>query len=241
MNKFFLFFVSLLFTYNFSQVPSLVKISPINEAAIRYVGNTHAENGAAQLELLLKEGLSPEHYVLEIGCGALVAGISIMSFLAKGHYCGIEPNKWLFNDSLKVTENKAVADKCEPRFLTNENFDGTDFNVQFDYIISHSIMSHAAYHQLPLFLKNCAKVLKPGGKVIFSIRLTKPNKYGSNGASAETKDSLWQYPGNSYFDESTVVKEAGIYFSLIKQKELYTKLITDTDRGAFHDWFVLTK
>jgi histo-blood group ABO system transferase len=224
-----------------NQTINLLTANHLNQQAIVYVGNTYVENGRDQLVLLLKEGLKKTDYVLEIGCGALVAGIPIMSFLEKGHYFGIEPNKWLIDASLSIEQNRQIADLVCPQFLHNYEFDASKLNIEFDYIISHSIISHAAYWQLPLFLKNCAKVLKPGGKVIFSLRLTEPNKYGNKGAPTETKDIFWQYPGNSYFDKKTVIREASVYFSKIEQKELYTEIITASDKSAFHDWFVLTK
>lgn len=218
-----------------------VIVNQLNEHAIVYVGNRYAQNGVMQLELLLREGLQKQDYVVEIGCGALVAGIPIMSFVEHGHYAGIEPNKWLIDATLQIPENSKIVEDACPQFLYNQDFDASSLGIQFDYIISHSIMSHAAYWQLPLFLKNCAQILKSGGKVVFSLRLTEPNKYGSYGAPAETKDSEWQYPGNSFFDKETLIKEASQYFSKVEQKELYTELITSSDSSAFHDWFVLTK
>ncbi len=219
----------------------LLQVNHLNQKALAYVGNTHVENGKAQLELLLAQGLQKDHYVLEIGCGALVAGIPIMSYLKTGHFVGIEPNKWLIDESLGVLENKLIVNRQNPRFLHNSDFDASALDLKFDYIISHSIMSHAAYWQLPLFLKNCANALKSGGKVIFSLRLTEPNQFGNKGAAAESKDAEWQYPGNSYFDKQTIINEASQYFSTIEHKELYTAMICATDKSAYHDWFVLTK
>lgn len=216
--------------------------SPVNQNAIKFVGNTRLENGAAQLELLLIEGLKQDQYVLEIGCGALVASIPIMSYLDDGHFVGIEPNQWLIHDSLNIRENYELCFKKAPQFFYNSNFDGSLANIEFDYIIAHSIISHAANWQFLQFLENCAKVLKPNGKVIFSLRLTKPNKWGSPGSSEdETYFNEWMYPGNTYFKEETVFKEASKLFRKVEHIPEYTDIITKTDGGAFHDWFVLTK
>lgn len=51
-----------------------------NHEAINYVG-TRSSGGKAQLELLLLEGMQENDYVLEIGFGALMSAIPIMSFL----------------------------------------------------------------------------------------------------------------------------------------------------------------
>lgn len=211
-----------------------------NHEAINYVG-TRSSGGKVQLELLLLEGLQEKDSVLEIGCGALMTAIPFMSFLETGHYVGIEPNKWLIEASLQIPANQAVVSEKRPVFLHNYEFDARALGKTFDYVYAHSIMSHAAHWQLPLFLENCAKVLKDGGKVVFSIRLTEPNAYGGEGADRETHAEEWQYPGCSFFNKETVVQEASRWFSLVEHKTEYTKLLTENSPGVCHDWFVLTK
>ncbi len=219
----------------------LLSVNQDNEKALFYVGNTQPSNGQMQMQLLLLEGLQPKSYVLEVDCGALVAGIPIMSFLEKGHFVGIDPNRWLIEDSLKIETNRTIVESRRPLFLFNDQFDASETKIRFDYILSHSILSHAAHWQLPLFLENCAKVLKKGGKVVVSIRLTEPNEFGSAGAPHETMSNEWIYPGNSFFDKATVIEEGLKWFSHVEQKKEYTKLITSTDKSAFHDWFVFIK
>jgi cyclopropane fatty-acyl-phospholipid synthase-like methyltransferase len=216
-------------------------VNATNTNATEYVGNTFPANGLMQLELLKREGLTPHHYVLEIGCGALVAGIPTMAFLEAGHYVGIDPNKWLIMASSQIQENLQIITSKQPVFLFNDRFDASELGITFDYIFGHSIMSHAAHWQLPLFFENCSRVLNDNGKLIFSIRLTEPNEFGSQGALQETHSEEWVYPGNSFFHRETVIQEALKWFTQIEQKKLYTELIVSTDSGAFHDWFVATK
>lgn len=211
-----------------------------NHEATNYVG-TKSSGGRVQLELLKLEGLEEKDYVLEIGFGALMSSIPIMSFLEVGHYAGIDPNRWLMDASLQIPENQLVVCERQPIFIHNDDFDGSSLGITFDYIYAHSIMSHAAHWQLPLFLKQCAKVLKDQGKVIFSIRLTEKNEYKCEGDDFETHADEWQYPGCSFFDRETVIREASRWFSQVEYKKDFTRLLTEDDRGACHDWFVLTK
>lgn len=211
-----------------------------NYEAINYVG-TRSSGGRVQLELLLLEGLEEKDNVLEIGSGALMTSIPIMSFLERGHYVGIDPNIWLMKASLQIPENQAVVLEKQPVFLHNSDFDAGSLERTFDYIYAHSIMSHAADWQLSLFLENCAKVLKEGGKVVFSLRLTEPNEYGGEGADQETQANEWQYPGCSFFHKETVILRASKWFKKIEHKKQYTKLLTENSKGVCHDWFVLTK
>ena len=208
--------------------------------AVSYVG-TRPSGGKAQLELLLLEGLQEDDYVLEIGFGALMSSIPIMSFLQTGHYAGIDPNGWLMEASLQIPENRAVVFEKQPVFLHNPNFDGSALMRAFDYIYAHSIMSHAAHWQLPLFLEKCASVLKEGGKVVFSLRLTETNEYGNEGADRETQAEEWVYPGVSFFHKETVIREASKWFSKVEHKKEFTRLLTEDSRGVCHDWFVAIK
>lgn len=226
-------------------MPDLLSISQCvmedkNMQAIQYVG-TRPSGGVIQLQLLQNEGLLNSHYVLEIGCGALMSAIPIMSYLNTGHYVGIEPNIWLIKQTLLIPENELIVKEKQPIFLNNTDFDASSSNITFDYVFAHSIMSHAAHWQLSLFFEKTSKVLKKNGKVIFSIRLTKPNKYGNEGASHETHAEEWQYPGCSFFDKSTVIREASRWFETIEQKEDFTAMLTEDQPGVCHDWFVLTK
>jgi hypothetical protein len=65
-----------------------------------YVGNP-GENyfivGRLQLELLQRNGCTPDSHVLEIGRGCLGAGRPIIQFLNAERYVGLEPNVWLLD------------------------------------------------------------------------------------------------------------------------------------------------
>ena len=211
-----------------------------NMQAVEYVG-TRPTGGGVQLQLLHKEGLQPHHYVLEVGCGALMSAIPIMSYLETGHYVGIDPNTWLRNQTLLISENQEVVKSKNPIFLNNTDFDGSASGIMFDYVFAHSIMSHAAHWQLPLFFAKTAQILKKNGKVIFSIRLTEPSEYGNEGAAQETHADEWVYPGCSFFDKSTVIKEALRWFKSVEHKKEFTAMLTADSPGVCHDWFVLTK
>lgn len=239
--KIIILYTTVLFLFVNLKSIDLITINKDNQNAINYVGNAHPENGLAQLQLLLNEGLTESNYVLEIGCGALVASIPIISFLDRQHYVGIEPNKWLISDSVKILENYKIVAEKQPIFLNNYQFDATECNIKFDYIISHSVISHASLAQFKLFLENCSKVLRPGGKVIFSLRLTEENEFDGLGEKEESITDEWQYPGNTFFHRSTIVNNALNWFSTIIEKNEYKKIIMESDPTAFHDWFVLIK
>ena len=215
-------------------------IEPEREA-IRYVGTNPGE-GTAQLAILMYHGCKPSDTVFELGCGALIAGYPIMQYLDTGKYFGIEPNTWLVEDSLKIPQVKEIASQIRPRFVYNENFDGSEFKTKFDYIIGHSIFSHAAHWQWPLFLKNVEACVKPGSKILVSLHFTEGNKYGDAGYKGTELDfNEWVYPGISFFRKETIQNLAEKYGYNFKIDLVAPMLINIAHPGANHSWILLEK
>ena len=124
-------------------------MSKFNEAQL-YTGNTGdlwSLVGKAQLNLLLKMGCSRDSLVGEIGCGSLCGGHAIIDYLNIGKYIGVEPNSWLVDAALEA--NPLILKKL-PKFNVNSDF---KLPEMVDFVISHSILSHAAHWQLKLFFK----------------------------------------------------------------------------------------
>src|SRR6476620_10345865 len=55
-----------------------------------YVGGLWDEIGQLQFDFLVSNGLKPQHYLLDIACGSLRAGIHFIPYLETGHYLGID-------------------------------------------------------------------------------------------------------------------------------------------------------
>lgn len=127
-----------------------------------FVG-TDEVSGQLQFDLLQREGCRHDSWVLEIGCSNLHAGIPLIQFLEKGHYVGIDPNKWLRQSTLKNRKVRELVKEKQARFLVRDDFDARKLGIKFDFVLSHSVLSHAAHWQLEQYLANAAKVLAPEG------------------------------------------------------------------------------
>jgi glycosyltransferase involved in cell wall biosynthesis len=210
-------------------------IRPENSQAVGYV-STMPEEGLAQLEVLKQLGCKPHHKVLEIGCGALIAGFPVMQYLNPGNYTGIDPNVWLATASQAIPVVAAVCREKAPRIYDCADF-RTGTREQFDFILSHSILSHASNDQLTDFLAAAAEQLVPGGVLAASIRLAEGNEFGSPGSELRGADfTEWQYPGVSWFAEGDVLaraKRAGFVAAI--DREL-TRTILRGNPKAIHDW-----
>jgi cyclopropane fatty-acyl-phospholipid synthase-like methyltransferase len=209
--------------------------------AKRYVA-TDEVSGQLQFDLLKREGCVPTSKVLEVGCGCLNAGVQLIRYLEKGNYVGIDPNEWLRQARLKERHLGQLIEEKQATFLSVKDFDASELGLKFDCVLSHSVLSHCAHWQLEQFLRNVAKVLVSGGRILASIRLAEGNAYGSAGTS-DKKDSMhkqWQYPGGSYFKLSTVIETADKQGLTAVHIPEYTEFYTKTRPGEYHDWIVFS-
>jgi cyclopropane fatty-acyl-phospholipid synthase-like methyltransferase len=218
----------------------LTRTSALAEAQ-RYVA-TSRTSGELQLELLKLEGCTPDSHVLEVGCGCLSAGVPVMRYLARSHYVGIEPNRWLLDAALTDWRVRWLVATKRPIFLERTDFDATESGRTFDYVLAHSILSHCAHWQLDQFMRNVRRVLRPRGRVLASIRLAEGNAFGSPG-SPDKRDSMndeWQYPGVSWFTLKTVQRTADIHGLDVVVKPEYTESFISRRAHEIHDWLVLS-
>jgi SAM-dependent methyltransferase len=206
-----------------------------------FVG-TDEVSGQLQFELLQREGCRHDSRVLEIGCGNLHAGIPLIQFLEKGHYVGIDPNKWLRESTLKNRQVRQLVKEKQARFLIREDFDASKLGIKFDFVLSHSVLSHAAHWQLEQYLANAGKVLAPGGRILASIYLAEGNPYGSSGTPGkeDSMDETWQYPGISWFKLATVREAAGRCGLTAVHKPEYTEFYVERRPLECHDWLVFS-
>jgi SAM-dependent methyltransferase len=211
--------------------------------ARRFVG-TDEVSGQLQLALLQRQGCVPASRVLELGCGCLHVGVPLMQYLDKGNYVGVDPNDWLRQTIMKKQPHVGrLVEERGARFLNSDDFDASELGMEFDFVFSHSVLSHCAHWQLEQFLRNTVKVLAPGGRILSSIRLAEGNAYGSAG-TADKKDSMdqeWQYPGVSWFTLATVMETAerqGLTATYLPE---YTEFYTKTRPLEGHDWIVFQR
>jgi len=209
------------------------------EDADRYVG-TDDVSGQLQLELVKREGCKPESKLLEIGCGNLHGAVPLIEFLEKGNYVGVDPNEWLRKAAMKDRHVRQLVKKKEARFLSVPDFDASQLGIKFDFVFSHSVLSHCAYWQLEIFLRNIYKVLAPGGRILASIRLAEGNAYGSSGTPdrEDSRDETWQDQSVSWFKFSTVREAAQKQGLTAVQILEYTEFYIKTRPNEYHDWIV---
>jgi cyclopropane fatty-acyl-phospholipid synthase-like methyltransferase len=150
-------------------------------------------SGVAQLALLLARGLQPHHRVLEIGCGALHLARPLVTFLDPAGYVGLDPNYWLREAA--VRDDGVLHDLLDAKgaqFSSTATFRSPD-RGPFDFVFSHSVLSHATRGQLVTYLAESVAVLKQHGLILASLNLGR-----------DTDAAEWTYPMGVWFSTETV-------------------------------------
>src|SRR5207237_831903 len=120
------------------------------------------------------QGMTERSRVLEVGCGCLSSGLPLIEHLQSGRYAGIEPNRWLVEAALAKFPH---LDTREPRFLWRSDFDASELGMRFDYVIAHSVLSHAAHWQMEALLQRVRDVVDEGAVLLASLRLGDHNSF----------------------------------------------------------------
>ena len=166
-----------------------------------------------------------------------------MRHLARRHYVGIEPNRWLLDAAMTDWRVRWLVATKRPTFLERTDFDAGGLGRTFDYVLTHSVLSHCAHRQLEEFVRNVARVLRSQGRILASIRLAEGNAYGSPG-TPDGDDSMaeeWQYPDVSWFRFDTVERTAAKHGLTVVVKPEYTERFVSRRPREIHDWLVLSR
>jgi len=142
------------------------------------VGGLWDQLGALQLEFLKTQGLSPNHKLIDIGCGALRAGVKLAPYLDRGNYFGVDSSP----DLVEAGYDKEIAAAGLKSRLPRENlrinadFDLSGFQTRFDFGIAQSLFTHLPFPSLKTCLERIAPYF-PEGALFFATIFEAPEDF----------------------------------------------------------------
>lgn len=189
----------------------------------RYVGDpeTYDTTAALQFSLLTLLGLREHHTLLDVGCGSLRAGRLFITYLSQGNYYGIEPNRQIVQEGIEKETGRDLIALKQPTFSYNADFQATHFDTRFDYVLAHSIFSHASCAQVCRCLGEVKKVTKPNAIVVATFREGETNYKGDK----------WVYP-------DTITYTAEYIQALVAQQGLASQLLRQYPHPRSQTWFL---
>jgi SAM-dependent methyltransferase len=129
-----------------------------------------------QIDLLKKQGLSPSHTFLEIGCGPLTAGIPVIEYLDANKYIGVDIRSSVLNMSWREVGKSGLSAK-NPRLICSSSFgdDALGQTQTFDFVYSFSVLYHLSDEILNSYFATILRRLSHGGKCIANVNVDLPS------------------------------------------------------------------
>lgn len=109
--------------------------------------------GRLQFDFMKEQGLTPQHRLLDIGCGSLRAGRFFIEYLDPGGYLGLDVDEALVREGLRLEVNPKLVDAKKPRFSFNFDFEFA-FDDKPDFVLAQSVFTHLTPVQMRICLTN---------------------------------------------------------------------------------------
>ena len=143
-----------------------------------YVGGLWEELGQLQFDFLIEKGLAPHHYLLDIACGSLRAGVHFIRYLEPGHYMGIDKEAELIHAGLEHELGQEIRARKKPQFLVSASFEFEKFTARPDYALAQSLFTHLPPHLIQQCFRKLKKVIADEGvfyATFFEGERSRPN------------------------------------------------------------------
>lgn len=132
------------------------------EAMALAVGGDYEAVGSLEFQLLKHLGLQPEHRLIDVGCGSGRLASQLANYLS-GEYVGID----VVPDLFQYAQNRCARDDW--RFYAAPGTTIPEPDQSADFIVFFSVFTHLQFEETYRYLKDAKRVLKPGGKIVFSF------------------------------------------------------------------------
>src|SRR5262245_6452397 len=131
-------------------------------------GGAYDLMGRLELEILQREGLRPEHTLVDFGCGNGRLAVHAADYLSRGSYCGIDISPTFLRLAQRRIAASTLATTCRIswRRQTGDCIPMPDGSA--DRLCAFSVFTHMEHEDTYRYLCEARRVVRPGGQVIYS-------------------------------------------------------------------------
>lgn len=131
-------------------------------------GDEWESHGLLQLDFLKRQGLLPEHRLLDVGCGPGRAARRFVPYLLPNRYVGCDISRECLKHAIHLAIEEGWASQ-NPMFLLSGDLE-FDPGTRFDFIWAHSVFTHLPEEQIYKMVGNAAKILSDTGQFLFTYK-----------------------------------------------------------------------
>jgi SAM-dependent methyltransferase len=133
-----------------------------DEAVRRAVGGDFEVYGLLLRDALIYHGLAPTNYLIDVGCGSGRLAKPLADYLT-GKYLGIDVVPGL------VEYARKFVPRTDWRFEVADGLKIPEADGRADMVCFFSVLTHLLHEESFVYLREARRVLKPGGKIVFSF------------------------------------------------------------------------
>ncbi|MBF6025820.1 class I SAM-dependent methyltransferase [Lysobacter niastensis] len=126
------------------------------------VGGDFEAVGVLEFCLLRQLGLEPGHNVIDVGCGSGRLAVQLKDYLT-GPYVGIDVVPELYEYAQRL------CNRDDWRFYSAPGTSIPEPDASADFVTFFSVFTHLQHEETYRYLQEAKRVLKPGGKIVFSF------------------------------------------------------------------------
>jgi ABC-type polysaccharide/polyol phosphate transport system ATPase subunit/SAM-dependent methyltransferase len=128
-------------------------------------GNYWAEGGDWAFDLLRRQGLRSDSFVLDVGCGSLATGRHLLGFLDHGRYFGFDISHALIVAGVMMELPKAGVAAERGTLLFNHDFDLSRVAHPVKYAISEGFFARLPLNRVARCIAAVMQKLAPDGRL----------------------------------------------------------------------------
>jgi SAM-dependent methyltransferase len=126
------------------------------------VGGEFRAIGVLERQLLIQYGLAPTGCLVDVGCGSGRLALPLSQYL-KGRYLGTDVVPELLDHA------RRAVNRPDWRFELVKSITIPERDGQADMVCFFSVITHLLHEQSYTYLREAARVLKPGGRIVISF------------------------------------------------------------------------
>jgi SAM-dependent methyltransferase len=134
----------------------------LDDAAKLSVGGEFDATGLLLRETVIHHGLRPGDYLIDVGCGAGRLAKPLAQYL-QGKYLGIDVVPPL------VDYARRLVARPDWRFEIASGLKIPEADEKADMVCFFSVFTHLLHEESFVYLREARRVLRPGGKIVFSF------------------------------------------------------------------------
>lgn len=207
---------------NVRYVASVKNRMPHNEAMELAIGGGFQQIGAIEVALLRHYGLPRDGDLIDVGCGSGRLAKPLSAWL-RGRYLGID-----LVPALVAHARKIVA-RADWRFQVIRHIGIPEADGVADMVCFFSVLTHLTHEQSYCYLEEARRVLKPGGRIVFSfLEFREPAHRKIFLDTVEATKRKVEFPMNTFVDRDAIACwAAGLGLDMVEIRDAADEIVAE--------------